>query len=56
MKWRPSWIDKISLEPFFMNIVMGPRQVGKTTGVKLLISELLKERSSESRAHSEGIC
>jgi predicted AAA+ superfamily ATPase len=44
VKWRPSWIDKVSLEPSSMNIVMGPRQVGKTTGVKLLISELLKGR------------
>jgi predicted AAA+ superfamily ATPase len=48
VKWRPSWIDKVSLEPSSMNIVMGPRQVGKTTGVKLLISELLKGRSSGS--------
>lgn len=48
VKWRPSWIDELSLEPFSMNIVMGPRQVGKTTGIKILISELLKKRKAES--------
>jgi hypothetical protein len=23
VKWRPSWIDKVSLEPSSMNVVMG---------------------------------
>ncbi len=48
VKWRPSWIDSVSLEPSSVNIAMGPRQVGKTTGVKLLISELLRERDPMS--------
>ncbi|MDW8004377.1 MAG: ATP-binding protein [Thermofilaceae archaeon] len=48
VKWRPDWIDGISLKPFSMNFVLGPRQVGKTTGVKLLISELLSNREPES--------
>jgi len=42
VKWIPKWIDEISLKPFSLNIVVGPRQVGKTTGIKLLISKLLK--------------
>ena len=46
--WWPKWIDKISLEPFSLNFVLGPRQVGKTTGIKLLIQELLKENPPES--------
>ena len=46
--WWPNWLDKLSLEPFSLNFVLGPRQVGKTTGIKLLIRELLKENSPES--------
>jgi len=41
-KWRPDWLDGISLEPFSLNFVLGPRQVGKTTGLKLLIKELIE--------------
>ena len=41
-KWIPRWIKMVSLKPFSLNFIVGPRQVGKTTGVKLLIKELLK--------------
>lgn len=41
-RWIPEWIKKISLEPFSLNFVIGPRQVGKTTGLKLLIGQLIK--------------
>ncbi|MCD6348180.1 MAG: ATP-binding protein [Candidatus Korarchaeota archaeon] len=41
-KWRPDWLDSLSLEPFSLNFVLGPRQVGKTTGLKLLIRELIE--------------
>ncbi|MEM0118014.1 MAG: AAA family ATPase [Conexivisphaerales archaeon] len=34
----------ISLEPYSLNFVYGPRQVGKTTGVKLLIKRLIQEK------------
>ncbi|MEM4015951.1 MAG: ATP-binding protein [Thermofilum sp.] len=44
VKWRPGWLSSISLEPFSLNFIVGPRQVGKTTGVKILVSELLRER------------
>jgi predicted AAA+ superfamily ATPase len=43
IKWRPKWIDSISLKPFSLNFVLGPRQIGKTTGIKILIHELLKK-------------
>ncbi|ACS90879.1 MULTISPECIES: ATP-binding protein [Thermococcus] len=46
--WWPKWIKKLSLEPFSLNFVLGPRQVGKTTGIKLLIQKLLKENPPES--------
>ncbi len=42
IRWVPKWIDDISLEAFSLNFVFGPRQVGKTTGLKLLIEKLLK--------------
>lgn len=48
VKWRPKWLDSISLEPFSLNFVVGPRQVGKTTGMKILVSELLGERDPMS--------
>ncbi|WP_457741312.1 AAA family ATPase, partial [Thermococcus sp.] len=47
-RWWPKWADELSLEPFSLNFVLGPRQVGKTTGIKLLIQELLKENPPES--------
>ena len=40
---RPKWLDELSLEPFSLNFVVGPRRVGKTMGIKLLIRELLKK-------------
>lgn len=48
VRWRPRWLDKISLKPFSLNFVLGPRQAGKTTGVKILISELLRNQDPES--------
>ncbi|MFA4647804.1 ATP-binding protein [Pyrococcus kukulkanii] len=48
IRWWPKWIDRISLESFSLNFVLGPRQVGKTTGIKLLIKKLLKENPPES--------
>jgi len=40
--WDPKLIKKISLKPFSFNIILGPRQVGKTTALKLMIKELLR--------------
>jgi len=42
IRWIPKWIKKVSLNPFSLNFVLGPRLVGKTTGIKLLIERLLK--------------
>jgi len=41
VKWVPSLIRKINLVPFSLHFIIGPRQVGKTTLLKLLIRELL---------------
>ena len=43
IKWIPPWLKKISLKPFSLNFVLGPRQVGKTTGIKLLIKKLIEK-------------
>lgn len=40
--YHPAWINSISLKPFSLNFVIGPRQVGKTTGLKLLIKKITK--------------
>jgi len=44
VRWRPSWLRQLSLEPFSLNIVVGPRLVGKTTGLHLLVEEQLSAR------------
>ncbi len=43
---KPKWLDELSLKPFSLNFVVGPRRVGKTLGVKLLIRELLQRVES----------
>ncbi len=43
IKWRPEWLNSLGLKPFSLNFVIGPRLVGKTTGLHLLINELLEE-------------
>ena len=44
LKYRvfPEWVKKISLKPFSLNFITGLRRVGKTTGMKLLIQNILK--------------
>ncbi|MHA1146483.1 MAG: ATP-binding protein [Candidatus Helarchaeota archaeon] len=49
IKWRPDIIDKINFKPFSLHFLSGPRQVGKTTALKILINDLLeKGRSPKS--------
>jgi predicted AAA+ superfamily ATPase len=43
IKWFPKWIESINLNAFSLNFVYGPRQVGKTTGIKLLIKNLIEK-------------
>ncbi|WP_457558206.1 ATP-binding protein [Candidatus Harpocratesius sp.] len=42
IKWVPDIIKKITLEPFSLHFLTGPRQVGKTTTLKILIHNLLE--------------
>ncbi|MDI6738506.1 MAG: ATP-binding protein [Nanoarchaeota archaeon] len=39
--WDPKLKEKLSFKQFSFNIIIGPRQAGKTTAIKLLIKELL---------------
>ena len=48
IRWIPKWIKDISCDPFSLNFIIGTRQTGKTTGIKLLINELLKKVAPES--------
>jgi predicted AAA+ superfamily ATPase len=41
IKWVPNWINELGLESFSLNFVYGTRQAGKTTGLKLLMRELI---------------
>lgn len=47
-RWIPSIINEINLEPFALHIILGPRQTGKTTFMKLLIKELLESKGPRS--------
>ena len=41
IRWIPRIVDEIGLQPFALHILLGPRQVGKTTALKLLIKKLI---------------
>jgi len=47
-RWIPDIKDKISLKPFALHIITGPRQAGKTTLFKLMIKELIEKREPKS--------
>lgn len=49
IKWIPELIKEISLKPFSLHFLVGPRQVGKTTLLKIFIQNLLK------RSEAKGI-
>lgn len=41
IKWDPNIINNLSLEPFSLNFIFGPRQVGKSTSLILLVKNLI---------------
>ena len=47
-RWIPKIVNKIDLKPFSLHILLGPRQCGKTTAIKLLIKRLLEEKDPKS--------
>ena len=48
VNWVPEVVDRITLKPFSLHFLSGPRQVGKTTAVKILIQRLIGERPAKS--------
>ncbi len=48
VKWVPEEINQISLRAFSLNFLSGPRQVGKTTLIKLLVNRLLKAKNPKA--------
>lgn len=48
VRWVPSIIEQMSFEPFSLHFLIGPRQVGKTTAVKICIQNLVKRRNPKS--------
>ncbi len=48
LRWRPSLLDEIYLAEDLVYIIRGPRQIGKTTTLKLLIESLL-DKGADSR-------
>ncbi|BDC18899.1 ATP-binding protein [Acidianus sp. HS-5] len=46
IKWTPDVIDKVSLSPYSLNFIFGPRQVGKSTALILLVKKLLEENAN----------
>lgn len=44
IKWDPKIKENLSLEPYSLNFVFGPKQVGKSTSLILLIKNLLDEK------------
>jgi predicted AAA+ superfamily ATPase len=43
VRWVPDIVKEISLDPFALHFITGPRQVGKTTALKILIGQLLEQ-------------
>lgn len=50
IRWIPKVIKEIGLTPFSLNFVFGPRQVGKTTALKLLVKELLETKKQAAKS------
>lgn len=49
VKWIPSFIREIDTDSYGIYIFYGPRQVGKTTGFKLLIRDLIGNKKVNPR-------
>ena len=43
-KWRPRLLEEFDLDHFAIYTLRGPRQVGKTTALKILIHDLLQDK------------
>ncbi|MCK4717991.1 MAG: ATP-binding protein [Thermoplasmata archaeon] len=48
INWVPDLVDEMTTKPFSLHFLFGPRQVGKTTAVHLMIHKLLKKNDPKS--------
>jgi predicted AAA+ superfamily ATPase len=48
VRWIPDVVERITFNPFSLHFLVGPRQVGKTTALKICIQRLLRERNPRS--------
>ena len=48
VRWVPEIIKRMTLKPFSLHFLTGPRQVGKTTAIRILIHQLIKKRDPKS--------
>ena len=48
VKWMPELINNIALKPFSLHFITGPRQVGKTTAIKILANQLVETNGPKS--------
>ncbi len=55
VRWIPKETWALSLKPFSLNFLYGPRQVGKTTLVKLLINHLIKGGRGRTSASPSSV-
>lgn len=46
-RWVPGLIEEIKMTPYSLHFILGPRQVGKTTFLKLLVKKLLNSGVKE---------
>jgi len=48
VRWTPAIVERLRTRPFSLHFLFGPRQVGKTTALKLLVRKELEERDPYS--------
>ncbi len=48
VKWIPPLLDRIETKGYALHFIIGPRQVGKTTLIKLMVERELKKRDPHS--------
>ena len=48
LKWVPAIVEAAPIRPFSLHFITGPRQVGKTTAVRILIHRLLGKMDARS--------
>lgn len=48
IRWVPEIVDRLSFKPFSLHFILGPRQSGKTTAIKLIIKKLIEKVDPKS--------